>query len=304
MNNQAECRRALVPAHLFKTARSKPMCLVAIDSSCRASHLSMSSGPPSFKPKLHRTQSFAVGRESAVSPGTSEGTGYDSERHAPTIRDIRAIEAALQCSQLELQVANSALAVVVRALQRSQKINSELRALQPRVLAAGSNTIDIISSVADELTSIPPGPPAASLLPVIMEQAIRETDAFNRAFYDASMSAPVRPHSPDVSQFSVESSPHSEYSLSSPAVFASAADGRDSVREAITLAPMQQHMWDSVLWPVVSAKIDAIIAKSFIMENLLDSTVQMCTSRPFRSCSFIRCCLPLQVSLYHNFQGL
>ena len=128
MINQAECRRALVPTHLFKTARSKPMCSVAIDSSCRASHLSMSSGPPSFKPKLHRTQSFAVGRESAVSPGASEGTGYDSERHAPTIRDIRAIEAALQCSQLELQVANSALAVVVRALRRSQKINSELRA--------------------------------------------------------------------------------------------------------------------------------------------------------------------------------
>jgi hypothetical protein len=253
----------------------------------------MSSGAPSFKPKLHRTQSFAAGRESAVSPGTSEGTGYDSERHAPTIRDTRAVEAALQCSQLELQVANSALAVVVRALRRSQKINSELRALQPRVLTAGSNTIDIISSVADELTSIPPGPPAASLLPVIMEQAIKETDAFNRAFYDASMSAPVRPHSPDVSQFSVESSqhsvasPHSEYSLSSPAVFAPASDGRDSVREVIALAPMQQHMWDSVLWPVVSAKIDAIIAKSFIIEHLLDSTVQMCTSRPYPSSSCV-----------------
>ncbi len=233
-------------------------------------------------------------KETAASSGASEGSGHDSERPAPADRTQSNVEAELQCSQLELQVTNAALAVVVRALRRSQQINSELRLLQKQGAVTGASTIDFISAVADELTNIPPGPPAASLLPIIMEQAIKETDAFNRAFYEASMAAPQRADSPDISQFSAQSpqlsvaSPHSEYSLSSPAVFTTVSDGQDFLhKEATPLPPMQQFMWDSVLWPILSAKIDAIIAKSFIIEHLLDSAIQTCCARPYPSSSCI-----------------
>ena len=262
----------------------------------------MSSSAPSFKPRLLRAQTLVGGGdEPAASSGASEGSGRDSGRPAVASRTPSAVDEALQCSQLELQVANAALAVVVRALRRSQQINSELRIQQKQAPAMGDGTIDIVSAVADELTNMPPGPPAASLLPVIMEQAIKETDAFNRAFYAASMAAPPRPSSPDISQFSQRSSQHSvasPHSESSPAAFASLADSKDdSLRDAaplpLPLPPMQQFMWDHVLWPCVSAKIDAIDVKSFIIELLLDSAIQACAARPYPSSSCIS--LPIWV---------
>lgn len=262
----------------------------------------MSSSAPSFKPKLLRAPTFVAEKESAdCSSGArgevfsqGSGAGRDSERSALANRAQSDAEAALQCSLLELQVTNSALAVVVRALRRSQQINAQLRSGRTPATAGDNDTIDIVASVADELTNVPPGLPAASLLPVILEQAIKETDAFNRAFYDASMSAPPRPDSPDMSQFSAQSSqhsvasPHSEYSTSSPAALASAFDGRDAApKDAVQLPPMQLYMWDSVLWPIVSAKVDAIISKSSIIEQLLDSTVETCSARPYPASSCI-----------------
>lgn len=262
----------------------------------------MTSSAPSFKPKLLRSTTFVAGKESADSSsaahgevfGEGSGAGRDSERSALANRAQSDAEAALQCSRLELQVTNSALAVVVRALRRTQQINSELRSGRTPATAGENDTIEIVASVADELTNIPPGLPAASLLPVILEQAIKETDAFNRAFYDASMSAPPRPDSPDISHFSVQSSqhsvasPHSEFSTSSPAALTSALDRRDAApSEAVHLPPMQLYMWDHVLWPTVSAKIDAIISKSSIIEQLLDSTVETCSARPYPASSCI-----------------
>ena len=256
----------------------------------------MSSGAPSFKPKLHRQSTFAGGGDSAVSSSTSEATGFDSERPAVASGGPSGNDAALECARLELQVSNAALAVVVRALRRSQQINSELRVLQSQksVPVSGNSTSDLVAAVADELTNMPPGPAAASLLPVIMEQAIKETDAFNRAFYDASMSAPLRPDSPDISQFSMQSSQHSaesprsENSLSSPVAFATALGDRDAApSEAAPLPPMQQYMWDSVLWPIVSSKIDSIMVASFILEDLLHCAVQTCTARPYPSSSCV-----------------
>jgi hypothetical protein len=253
----------------------------------------MSSNVPSFKPRLPPV--FVGGKESVGSSGMSEGTGaHDSGRPAIASLGQNDVEVALRSSLAELQVTNDALAVVVRALRRSQQINSELRAGRRQEPTGEKDTIDIVAAVADELTNIPPGPAASSLLPVIMEQAIKETDAFNRAFYDASMSAPIRPDSPDISQFQLQSSqhsvasPHSEYSLSPPVAFTSASDRRDAaLKEPMPLPPMQHYMWHSVLWPVVSAKIDAIIAKSFIIEHLLDSTIQTCSARPYPASSCV-----------------
>ena len=114
--------------------------------------------------------------------------------HISSLKSICAVAV-----DLELQVSNAALAVVVRALRRCQQINSELRVLQSQksVPVSGNSTSDLVAAVADELTNMPPGPAAASLLPVVMETAIKETPSYAHSAAAAPLTT-TKDHDADV----------------------------------------------------------------------------------------------------------